>query len=51
MIIDIAGARGAFSDEVYVGSPAIIKLFIKKVNNKYTKNLEFSTRQYIDKKY
>ena len=32
MIIDIAGARGAFSDEVCVGSPAIIKLFTKKVN-------------------
>ena len=32
MIIDIAGARGAFSDAVCVGSPAIIKLFTKKVN-------------------
>ena len=32
MIIDIAGARGAFSDAVCMGSPAIIKLFTKKVN-------------------
>ena len=31
-IIDIAGARGAFSDAVCVGSPVIIKLFTKKVN-------------------
>ena len=28
----IAGARGAISDAVYVGSPVIIKLFTKKVN-------------------
>ena len=44
MIIDIAGARGAISDAVCVGSPVIIKLFTKKLTNKYTKNLEFSTR-------
>ena len=31
-IIDIAGARGAFSDVVCVGSPVIIKLFTKKVS-------------------
>ena len=31
-IIDIAGARSAFSDVVCMGSPAIIKLFTKKVN-------------------
>ena len=36
-IIDIAGARGAFSDAVCMGSPAIIKLFTKKVKNKYMK--------------
>ena len=41
MIIDIAGARGT----VCVGSPAIIKLFTKKVNEQvHEKNLEFSTR-------
>ena len=32
MIIDVAGARGAFSDAVCVGSPVIIKLFTKKVS-------------------
>ena len=31
-IIDIVGAHGASSDAVCVGSPAIIKLFTKKVN-------------------
>ena len=46
MIIDIAGARGAISDVVYVGSPVIIKLFTKKVNKQvHEKHLEFSTRE------
>ena len=31
-IIDIAGACGAISDVVCVGSPVIIKLFTKEVN-------------------
>ena len=39
-----AWARGASSDVVCVGSSVIIKLFAEKVNNKHTKNLEFSTR-------
>ena len=45
MIIDIAGARGAFSDAICVGSPVIIKLFTKK-DNKQVHNffLQFSTR-------
>ena len=44
-IIDIAGARGAFSDAVCMGSPAIMKLFTKKVNKQvHEKICEFSTR-------
>ena len=39
-IIDIAGARGAFSDAVCVGSPVMIKLFTKKLTNKYVKKFE-----------
>ena len=43
-IIDIDGVRGTISDAVCVGSPVIIKLFTKKLTNKYTKKLAFSTR-------
>ena len=43
MIIDIAGEHGAYSDAVCVGSPAIIKLFPKKVNKQIHEKLEFST--------
>ena len=43
MIIDIAGARVASS--VCIGSPVIIKVFTKKLANKYVhEKLEFSTR-------
>ena len=42
-IIDIAGAHGAISDAICVGSPVIIILY-KKLTSKYTKILEFSTR-------
>ena len=41
-IIDIAGAHGAISDAVCVGSPVIIKLFTKIVNKQvHEKNLNF----------
>ena len=43
MIIDIAGACGAISDAVCVGLPVIIIIY-KKLTNKYTKKLKFSTR-------
>ena len=38
-IIDIAGAHGAISDAVCVGSQVIIKLFTKKVNKKVHKKI------------
>ena len=44
MIIDIAGVRNAISDAVCVGSPVVIKLFTKKLTNKYTKKFGISTR-------
>ena len=48
-IIDIAGAHGAISyvvcaSWVCVVSPVIIIIYQNKLTNKYTKNLEFSTR-------
>ena len=39
MIIDIAGARGAISDDVYMGLPIIIIIYKKS-----TQKMEFSTR-------
>ena len=44
MIIDIAGACGAISDAVCVGSPVIIIIYKKKVYKQVHKNIEFSTR-------
>ena len=38
-IIDIAGARGAISDVVCMGSPVIIIIYKKKLTNKYTKKI------------
>ena len=42
-IINIAGARGAISDVVCMGSPIIIIIY-KTINKQVHKNLEFSTR-------
>ena len=38
-IIDIAGARGAISDAVCMGSPVITELFTKKVNKQVHKKI------------
>ena len=47
-IIDIAGARGAFSDVVCVDSPVIIKLFTKKVNKQVHKKIWNFQLEYRD---
>ena len=43
MIIDIAGAHGAISDVVCVGSPVLI-IFTKKFTNKNTEKFGILTR-------
>ena len=44
MIIDIAGAHGAISDVVCVGSPVLIIFTRKRLQTSMQKNLEFLTR-------